>query len=286
MFQLELVYQRLVQELPSVLQAANVSRVSFSVLGSSDSFSETLPALSTFDVKDSDAWSAANNWLSSLKCPAAASSQSRDKKAKANLHLAHALRWVTTTSAFDARNKPAVLILACSKPVDLEASIGLARRSNVLLQMVGVFGLSPENPEPGLQELADSAAPGSSLRLFFGPVYWSQFITARQQQYRALEESGGDSFDDRAHGELSGGADEKVSSKMFEMRLIERIMRECYSEEQQCEEELTCATRVFERTLFEREDLLAVLRGGEVAVAAATAKTPSPRAITAPATAR
>merc|ERR1712137_694821 len=125
------------------------------------------------------------------------------------------------------------------------------------------------------QELVDAAAPSSSLRIFFGREYWSKFIAVRQQQIEVAEQNGSAS-------EMIGNqnADEIVSPKVFEMRLIERVMRECYSEEQQCEEELTCATRVFERTLIDSEDIVAVLRGDRFN------SVPRLHALMAPATAR
>jgi len=259
MLQLELACQHLLQELPAVLAAAGVHRLSFSILGD-DSVKNDLPTLPPFDCNDPEAVNVASEWLKSLRAPAPPDTLP-DKKSKASggFSFARALRWATTSEALLGSTNSSVLLLACSKPADLEACIGLARRSNVSLQVVGVFGRSPEDPESGLQELVDAAAPGSSLKLFFGPSYWSKFIAARERQLRVAEESAGAS----GTADRLAGDTEIVSAKVFEMRLIERVMRECYSEEQQCEAELTCATRVFERTLIEREDLLGVLRGDD-----------------------
>jgi len=256
MLQLQLAVEHLVQELPSVAAAAGVERISLSVLGTDGC---SFPTRAPFDYQDPEAWSAACDWLSSLEAPARPSSW--DSRSCCGFHLAGALRSVTTSEAFDKTSRPAVLLVSCSTPEDLEACVGLARRSNVSLQMVGVFGLAPEDPEPGLQELADAAAQGSSLHLFFGPAYWSQFIGVRERQLQVAEENAGESAQHVETADMLSSDNEIVSAKVFEMRLIERVMRECYSEEQQCEEELTCATRVFDRTLVDREDLLAVLRG-------------------------
>jgi len=270
MLQLESVCQRLAQELPEVLAAAGVQRISFSVLSSdrhgSNSNSrgvESLPTLAPFNCKDPEAWSSACDWLSTLRCPAPPG-RSRKSNIPHSLHFAKALRWATASEAFEESCKTAVLLMACSQPADLEACVGLARRSNVSLQLVGIFGLAPDDPEPGLQQLADASAPGSSLRLFFGHTYWEQFIAAREQQLRVAEESLGHAGGSVDSADRFTGDSDVVSANVLEMRLIERVMRECYSEEQQCEEELTCATRVFERKLIDREDLLGILRANKV----------------------
>jgi len=258
MLQLELVCQHLLQELPTVLASAGVRRISFSILApGSSSEVDALPTLAPIDCQDPEAWSTAREWLLNLRALIPVS-PSEPGDGNHGFYFEQALRWSMTSEAFDQDSRPGVLLLASSKPVDLEACKSLVRRSDVPLQMVGVFGSSPEDPEPGLQELAGSAASGSSFRLFFGPVYWSRFVTAREQQLQGLEERVGETLQECG----AAGDKEVVSAKVFEMRLIERIMRECYAEEQHCEEELTCATRVFERTLIERDDLLAVLRGG------------------------
>lgn len=257
MLQLELVCQRLVQELPAALAAAGVQRITFSTLSSESSGADALPSLPPFDWRDAEAWSVACEWLSALRTPLSAKA-SLEGKTQCGFTFGKALRWATTCEAFDASSSPAVMLVSCSKPLDIEACIALARRSGAPLQMLGVFGLSPEDPESGLQELADAAATGSSFGLFFGSAYWSQFVAARERQLQTLEGA------QAADSKVLSGDHEIVSAKVFEMRLIERIMLECYSEEQQCEEELTCATRVFERTLVEREDLLSVLRSGRI----------------------
>ena len=145
----------------------------------------------------------------------------------------------------------AVLLVACSPPADLEESVGIARRSELVLQIAGVLGTSREDPELALQQLADAAAPGSGLHLFFGSDYWERFAGLRRRQLEKLERR-------PASGSARDSAG--VSTKVFEMRLIERQLRECFVEEQRCEDELTCASRVLSRTLVDREDVLAVLQ--------------------------
>lgn len=284
MVQLDLVCQQLALELPEALTAAAVGQVSFSVIGggSEDGSTDHLPMLAPLDCNDPVAMQDACEWLLALpeslapllaKQEAAATqkaSKKRRSKSRASAggsRLESALRQATTSDALCERSSM-VLLLACSTPSDLEASIALVRRSAVVLQVIGVFGASPEDPEPALQRLADAAEPGSCLRLFFGQAYWTEFIASRERQLLRAEQEAGTAPGSAvgAAGSRCGetGGTEIVSPKVFEMRLIERIMRECYAEEQQCEEELTCATRVLDRTLVDREDILSVLRGGFV----------------------
>merc|ERR1712178_239837 len=93
----------------------------------------------------SEAWAVACDWLASLRTPSQPSTQ-RDPKKRDGFNLAGALRWASTADALRDDGRTTVLLIACSKPEDLDACIGLARRSNVSLHMVGVFGLSPEDP--------------------------------------------------------------------------------------------------------------------------------------------
>jgi hypothetical protein len=262
MVQLDLICKYLLTELPSLLSISDARRVGLNVL-SSDSQSDVSSSLAPFDWRDRAAWNTACEWLTELplqRLPAKGGSKKK-KRPPQGFHFARAFRWATTVDALEDGNeegKTVALLLACSIPLDLDECISMARRSNVVLQTIGVFGLSPEDPEPGLQELVDAAAHGSSLRIFFGQSYWTKFIAVRERQFQKTQQdaNGGEAVEN-----INQGEDEIVDPKVFEMRLIERIMRECYSEEQQCEQELTCATRVFERTLIDNEDLRAVLRG-------------------------
>jgi hypothetical protein len=265
MIQLELVCQYLLRELPSVLGNSSVQQISLTALraGPASDNVDNIPTLAPFDWKDSDSWKVACEWLASLQPQLAVDKQNKKQKSRAvsgGVSLERALRWASTSDAFDNGNgKSMILLLACSEPVDIDACIGLGRRSNALLHIIGVFGLSPDDPEAGLQRLADAAIAGSSLRMFFGSTYWNQFVAVRERQLQQAEQS---EWGLEAASTFIGNQsdNEIVSGKVLEMRLIERIMRECYSEEQQCEEELTCATRVFERTLVDSEDITAVLR--------------------------
>lgn len=155
----------------------------------------------------------------------------------------------------------------------------VARDNFGIVQAIGVFGSSPDDPEPALQKLVDVAMQGSSLHLYFGPTYWSNFIAARNQQLenleptvatrqKMLEAAGVGVVEHACHDQ-----EEFVSPELFEMRLIERIMRECHTEEQRCEEELVCATRLLERTAVNRDDILTTLRT-QAAQTEVTASTP------------
>lgn len=264
MIQLELVCQYLLQELPCLLADSCVERVSLTALKANvvkSTMGPKFPSLAPFDWKDPDSWSVACEWLAALKPQSVSSSKANKNKGGARSQgftFANEFRWASTCDALE-NGKNVVLLLACSEPVDLDACIGLARRSNAVLQIVGVFGLSQDDPESGLQQLVDAAIPNSSLRMFFGSAYWKQFMAVRERQLQQAEQS---EWGVEASAAFVGnqGENEIVSGKVFELRLIERIMRECYSEEQQCEEELTCATRVFERTLVDTEEISAVLR--------------------------
>lgn len=255
MVQLDLVHEYLVSELPAAMTTAGVERVSFVALGSDGSAADAAPSLASepLDCSDPAMLEKADAWLRSISGPAA-TRETSSRGSSASYRLSKALRWATAADALGS-GCSVVLLVACSRPSDLEVCIGLLRRSEVVLRVGGVFGAAPEDPEPALQRLADAAAPGSSLQLFFGPAYWTRFVAARSRQLERVEREAQESADKSG----DGGEGEIVSAKVFEMRLIERIMRECYAEEQQCEEELVCASRVLERTLVDQEDILAVL---------------------------
>lgn len=153
----------------------------------------------------------------------------------------------------------------------MEDCVELVRQSNALIQAVGVFGGSPEDPEPALQRLVDASGDddeasmqshGSSLRLYFGQEYWTKFAASQRQRLCQLEQLLEEEKSKAlwADHDSSANAGEVISAEIFEMRLIERVMRECYVEEQCCEEELVCAGRVLERTLVDREEVLAAMR--------------------------
>ncbi|CAJ1373020.1 unnamed protein product [Effrenium voratum] len=63
---------------------------------------------------------------------------------------------------------------------------------------------------------------------------------------------------DGADETLSDG--EVVSSNVLEIRLLERIMRECYVEEQRCEEELGILGQLLAKELTEPQELKSALK--------------------------
>lgn len=281
MAQLELVCDRLAVELPEMLAAAGVRSLSLAALSDqASSVSASLPPVH-LDMGGAEALPMLAQWLQGLRLlvpppPAlasastvatserrktgAAGSKARRQRAGAGggPRLAPTLR--AMLQADQVGPGTVILLVACSAPGDLAASEAVLRKGGAVLQVAGVFGSSPEDPEPSLQQLVDAAAPGGDMWLFFGPRYWAEFEAVRSRQLEAVEAKLREESE-RLDGCLDLWADgELVSPKVFEMRLIERIMRECYAEEQQCEEELTCATQVLERTLVPRDDILAVLR--------------------------
>eukprot|EP00927_Polykrikos_kofoidii_P061304 TRINITY_DN56159_c0_g1_i1.p1 TRINITY_DN56159_c0_g1~~TRINITY_DN56159_c0_g1_i1.p1 ORF type:complete len:559 (-),score=83.79 TRINITY_DN56159_c0_g1_i1:211-1887(-) len=181
-----------------------------------------------------------------------------------HIKLAGLLRKATSADALCDGDASVVLLIASSCPMaeELEACTALMRRSSTILQVVGVFGSSPQDPEPSLKQLSEAGAPGSSLRLFFGPIYWTNFARSRSLQMERVERELRKQRGDRESTDRPGGDDDNeiVSSKVFEMRLIERVMRECYVEEQRCEEELVCATKLLERKALDREEVVAAFR--------------------------
>jgi len=261
MVRLSLVCEHLLCELPALLREAGVERVSFSVLGDSV---DTVQPLEPTNCENSAFMSAISTWLSGL-CDAAPHQTTSPSSRRSNddttgiLRLVSALRQVTTATAMSG-DSTAVLLVLSSNPSDVKESVALIRRSDIVLHVVGVLGTCPEDPEPYLQQLVDAAAPGSQLRLFFGAQYWAEFISNRKMQLeRALDtldkerESWPEGYTDLDEGQV-------IDARVLEMRLIERFLRECYAEEQQCEQELKCADRVLGRTAVERKDVVAVMR--------------------------
>lgn len=123
--------------------------------------------------------------------------------------------------------------------------------------VTGVYGEAQEDPEPALQRLVDAAAPGSTLRLFFGPEYWSCFIAERRQQLAPVEMQAECWVEEP---DWNFARDEVMSACVLELRLLERVIKECHQEAQLCERELVCAGKVLQRTLVDREDIRSVLR--------------------------
>lgn len=220
------------------------------------------------------------------------------------LKLAEALKRASAPEALQALEDDgvdAVVLIACSPPGDLEASIEQARQSELWLQCIGVLGVAPEDPEPALQRLADAFGAGNleaggpgavigaeaedrepltygtsrgSLRLFFGQDYWTKFAAAQRRRLEHVEQTRKEELAKKLDSDEDDNAysGEVISTQVFEMRLIERVMRECYVEEQVCEEELVCAGHVLERTLVDREVLMAAMREQAARAKAAAAE--------------
>ncbi|CAK9054336.1 Dynein axonemal heavy chain 9 (Axonemal beta dynein heavy chain 9) (Ciliary dynein heavy chain 9), partial [Durusdinium trenchii] len=142
------------------------------------------------------------------------------------------------------------LFVLCSKPADLEECEVLLKRSQLILQLCGVLGASPDDPEHSYERLVKAAAPGSALHLWFGAPYWDAFAAERRQHLEALRPLLQET--QRLGGRLPAqlgvlGDGEVVSGAVLEIRLLERVMRECYVDEQRCEEELKILTQLLSK---------------------------------------
>eukprot|EP00933_Yihiella_yeosuensis_P025764 TRINITY_DN1999_c3_g1_i1.p1 TRINITY_DN1999_c3_g1~~TRINITY_DN1999_c3_g1_i1.p1 ORF type:complete len:486 (-),score=109.57 TRINITY_DN1999_c3_g1_i1:176-1633(-) len=303
MVQLQNVCKHLADELPTILQEAGTTQLSLVVVGtlialqkntSCDTEGKRSPShkvdgesddfcteLELLDFSTSEALQAAQAWLNELalrgqKIVSSVSSACQEARhapgtpkpmSKGSpLHLAETLRKTATADAL-AGGGGAAIVVACSPPADTEACATLLQRSELVLQIAGVLGVSPEDPEQSLERLVNSAAPGSKLHLFFGHEYWTKFAAARSRQLefvRAFHPGLNNKGDEDASFDPTEMAanlpDEVVSADMLEVRLLERIMRECYVEEQRCEEELACSGQVLARTLVDPEDVKAAMK--------------------------
>merc|ERR1719265_611459 len=229
MCQLDLVKARLASELPKVVREAGIENFNLAALHEGAAFKEASALASTPLQADQIKNAEVSAWLEGLR-PA------KSAKRSAGLRLAKALRWAMTADSLCDRDG-SILFVVCSRPVDLEDCLGLVKCSAMPINIVGVYGMSPEDPEAALQQLVDAAAPGSSLRLWFGPYYWRRFAESRKRVLAKAEER------EQLYPSppaLDGENDEVVCSSIVEMRLMEKVMRECYEEEAQCEEELEC----------------------------------------------
>jgi len=265
MIQLKLVCDHLMRELPVVFDAGGVQTVSLAALGIEKprrGHGEIFP--SQLDCVEP---AAALEWLYNLgslqqEPPQAASPRGRKGATPADagseVAWGKALRRAATANSMSG-GCGAVLLIACSPPTDLDAGIAVVRRSDMIVQVVGVFGSAPEDPEPAMQALTDAAAEGSEFHLFFGAEYWTKFVAARRRQLVRVQEQA--KVEERTSGVKQEIEDfDIVDPKIFEMRLIERVMRECYVQERMCEDELQCASKVLDRTLVDPEDIMAALQ--------------------------
>jgi len=266
MIQLKLACEHLMRELPAVFDAGGVQTVSLAALGMEKprrGHGEIFPA-----QLDGVEPGTALEWLYNLGSlqqePPQAASTPRGRKAAppaasgSEVAWGKALRHAATANSMSG-GCGAVLLIACSPPTDLDAGIAVVRRSDMIVQVVGVFGSAPEDPEPAMQALTDAAAEGSEFHQFFGAEYWTKFVAARRRQLVRVQEQA--KVEERTSGVKQEIEDfDIVDPKIFEMRLIERVMRECYVQERMCEDELHCASKVLDRTLVDPEDILAALQ--------------------------
>lgn len=249
MCQLDLVKSSLGFELPKIIHKGGTENFNLAALHEGLGFKEASALSSTPLGAEKIKSPEVSAWLDGLR-------PTKSAKRSAGLHLAKALRWAMTHDGLGGSDG-AILLVVCSRPVDLEDCLKLIKSSSMPINIVGVYGMNPEDPEPALQQLVDAAAPGSSLRLWFGPDYWRRFAESRKRVLCKAEER------EQLHPSpavTDGGNDEVVCSSILEMRLMEKVMRECYDEEAQCEEELECASHVLQRSLVDREDVGQVLR--------------------------
>jgi len=159
-----------------------------------------------------------------------------------------------------ASDRVAALLIACSAPSDAEECEALLRRSRMELIIAGVLGGSPEDPEPTYESFVNAAAQGSKLYLWFGPDYWQKFAEARQRQLDFMHAFNPSLKHERPSGDTTKLSGEVISSEMLEMRLLERVMRECYVDEQRCEEELTCLNKVLAKSLLDEDEIKEALK--------------------------
>eukprot|EP00440_Ansanella_granifera_P032745 gb/GFBE01035526.1/.p1 GENE.gb/GFBE01035526.1/~~gb/GFBE01035526.1/.p1 ORF type:complete len:480 (+),score=99.40 gb/GFBE01035526.1/:1-1440(+) len=286
MVQLDLVCQHLASELPSAMEAAGTSMLSLIAVGSHQQSSDKkgksnktdatieqdVPDLELSNALSPEGRRALADWLQRLSAAhphAAASSQKAgaslggpgEEKARScgssHFRLAEALKRGTMADALAGGGGTALLV-ACSPPTDVEACEGQLRRSKLVLQVVGVLGASPVDPEAAFEKLVLESSPGSRLHLWFGQPYWESFAHARRRQLDYMRAFNPQLIHDEEGSSLPESAKatgEVVSGEMLEIRLLERIMRECYVDEQRCEEELSCLNRVLDKTLVDPDEV-------------------------------
>lgn len=266
MVQLDLVCQRLAAELPNAMEAADIALLTLVAVGCKcqKPAADFPRSLELQDATSVEGRQALNDWLQDLVVvaqPVTPDScvQMKKGKVKKNLHffLADALRRGATADAL-ARGGGAALLIVCTPPTDMEACEAVMRRSKLVLQVQGVLGASPQDPEPPLEHLVEGAAPGSKLHLWFGQPYWEKFAEARRRQLEYMRATNAKFQIETADNSILESmkmTGEVIGSDMLEVRLLERIMRECYVDEQRCEEELRCLNSVVANTLTDPEEI-------------------------------
>ncbi|CAK0814172.1 unnamed protein product [Prorocentrum cordatum] len=159
MVQLELVCARLAAELPAACAAAGVRTLHLEALGGAGATGgeDNLPATSLqgVDCSDARALDEALSWLRSLGATRGGHGGASPRPPARGLRLAGALRRAATADAL-LGGGGALLLAACSPPADLERCVECARRTELVLQLVGVFGTSPED--------RSGAAPSAARR--------------------------------------------------------------------------------------------------------------------------
>eukprot|EP00931_Biecheleriopsis_adriatica_P089901 TRINITY_DN63973_c0_g1_i1.p1 TRINITY_DN63973_c0_g1~~TRINITY_DN63973_c0_g1_i1.p1 ORF type:complete len:484 (+),score=103.63 TRINITY_DN63973_c0_g1_i1:23-1453(+) len=277
---LESVCKSLEAELPAAMEAAGASKLSIIAVGlqhfgdrgrkgkADPEQRQELQDLELLDALSAEGRQAISDWLQRLSELAQASaaavprSQSRsrrgDDRSRGNcIRLADALKRGTMADAL-AGGGGTGLLIACSPPSDLEACESQMARSEMVLQIAGVLGASSEDPELPFENLAIASARGSRLNLWFGQDYWVSFAEARRRQLEHMRMHNPQLIHDEEGSsvpESVKATGEVVSGEMLEMRLLERVLRECYVDEQRCQEELTCLNRVLEKTLVDPDSV-------------------------------
>jgi hypothetical protein len=279
MIQLAQICEHLSKEIPSALQAAGIKQLTLVALGFSSRHRREVglhgfsPELELLNCEDPASTEVIQTWFKTLVATQLfAVNGHTDAKlghAGSGLHLADALSKASISDAL-AGGGGVALLVACSPPIDSSICETILRRSRLVLQIAGVLGAAPEDPEPYFEKFVAAATPGSKLHLFFGSEYWHKFAVTRQKQLEFVQafnpalRSGIHKMVEELNIERSNG--EVVSPEMLEIRLLERIMRECYVEEQRCEEEIACASKILARTLVDPEDLKAAMKLQNAAV--------------------
>jgi len=285
MVQMELVCQHLRTELPKEMEAAGVSMLTLVMVGGDSSRKTAGPKLEVEIAKalSKEGLQAFESWLDRL-CDAqfaeVAARAKRKKRGSTRIApMARQLRRAITADALTGRG--AALFILCSPPADAEECEVLLRRSEFTLQIAGVLGGCPEDPEVCFERLVKVAAAGSELHLWFGETYWTAFAEARHRQLQCLqaimEEEGGSPT-----AALLGASREVVSGSILDLRLLERIMRECYVDEQRCDEELQLLTRLLARDLYGPEEIKMAMRPKAVRSTAVAVPPPTEEAAEAP----
>lgn len=259
MTNLSLVCQHLHDELPHFLQASNVKLHRLIALtdksfGEGQKIFEPDLLLNPDQVFNAQ-YMEVKAWLDVLKewrspVPALPTPRSLDGH-EGHLRLVQALKAAGATPA----EGHAVILIGTSplNPEELETCATVLEKKRFTLHVVGVVGASDQDAEPILQQLASSARGGSSVQLFFGQQYWTSFAAAQHEQLKKLSRL--DTAKVNCVGETSLPlVEEAFAPEMLEIRVLERVLQECFYEEQSCEEEILCAQKLLGQDLLDDQD--------------------------------